>query len=111
LRSPSTPGKTPAVTYYAVIFSSQRAGSDPAYGATAARMEEIAREQPGFLGIESARSAEGFGITVSYWESEEAIAAWKANAEHLVAQHRGRAEWYERFTIRVARVEREYGGP
>jgi heme-degrading monooxygenase HmoA len=99
------------VAYYAVIFSSQRAGADPEYGATAARMEELARAQPGFLGIESARGADGFGITVSYWENEQAIVAWKANAEHLVAQERGRSGWYEEYAIRVARVEREHSGP
>jgi heme-degrading monooxygenase HmoA len=69
-------------------------------------MEELARAQPGFLGIDSARSPDGLGITVSYWESEEAIAAWKAHPEHAEVQRRGRDEWYEWFTTRVARVER-----
>ncbi len=72
----------------------------------AAAMEKLAATQPGFLGIESAR--DGLGITVSYWESLEAIAAWKANATHLVAQQRGRDTWYEGFKVRVCRVERDY---
>jgi heme-degrading monooxygenase HmoA len=72
-------------------------------------MEELAAGQPGFLGIESARGPDGFGITVSYWTSEEAIAGWKANAEHAAAQEAGRSTWYSSFAIRVARVERAYG--
>ena len=74
----------------------------------AARMVELAQTMPGYLGIEAARNADGFGITVSYWESEEAIANWKKNAEHLEAQRRGRAEWYSQFEVRVAKVERSY---
>jgi heme-degrading monooxygenase HmoA len=69
----------------------------------------LARDQPGFLGIESARGADGLGITVSYWTSEESIRAWREHAEHIVAQQRGRKQWYERYELRVARVERAYG--
>jgi heme-degrading monooxygenase HmoA len=72
-------------------------------------MIDLARAQPGFLGVESARDADGFGITVSYWESEEAIRAWKSHAEHQVAQATGRDVWYEQFEVRIARVERAYG--
>jgi heme-degrading monooxygenase HmoA len=71
------------------------------------RMVELAAQQPGFLGIESARGEEGFGITVSYWSSLESIRNWRQNAEHQVAQARGRSEWYERFALRVCRVESE----
>lgn len=73
----------------------------------AERMVELASQQPGFLGLESAR--ENLGITVSYWESLEAISNWKKNAEHQEAQRLGRQQWYSNFRIRVARVEREYG--
>ncbi len=72
-------------------------------------MVELAHEQPGFLGVESARGADGFGITVSYWTTEDAIANWKANAEHGVAQEMGRARWYADYQLRVAKVERAYG--
>ena len=93
---------------WAVIFSSTRTEADPAgYAEAARRMEELARRQPGFLGLESARGADGFGITVSYWDSEEAIAAWKADAEHRAVQQKGRETWYQSFRLRVARVERE----
>ncbi len=101
----------PSPPYYAVIFSAQRTSGDDGYGAMAVRMVELAARQPGFLGVESARDAEGFGITVSYWASEEAIAAWKRDAEHLIAQREGRERWYEHFELRVARVERARGFP
>ena len=93
---------------YAVIFSSRRSGTGDGYDEMSQRMEELARRQPGFLGMESARGSDGFGITVSYWTDEAAIGAWKQNAEHLVAQKRGRREWYSDYTVRVARVERSY---
>lgn len=102
---------TPAPPYYAVIFSSQRRPGDQGYEAMAQRMVELAAQQPGYLGAESARGDDGFGITVSYWESEAAIAAWKANLEHQAAQEAGKAAWYAGYTLRVARVERAYGRP
>lgn len=71
-------------------------------------MEKLAKTMPGFIGIESARGPDGFGITVSYWESETAIAAWKANAKHLVAQARGKDVWYQDYSVRVAQVTRAY---
>lgn len=95
--------------YYAVIFSSKLAGSEVSeYEKVAERMVELSRNQPGFLGIESVRGSGGNGITISYWESEMSILNWKANSEHLSAQARGRAEWYESYEIRVCKVEREY---
>lgn len=97
---------TPAPPYYAVIFTSLRTAGDIGYGKMAEAMEALARTQPGYLGIESAR--DGLGITVSYWQSLEAIAKWKANAQHLVAQQRGREIWYEEFKVRICRVERDY---
>lgn len=100
----------PPPPYYAVIFSSTRSDADEAgYGETAQRMVALAREQPGFLGVESTRGADGFGITVAYWESEAAIRAWRLHAEHTAARERGRAEWYRHFELRIARVERAYG--
>ena len=103
--------RTPKPPYYAVIFTSTRTPGDEGYNAMAERMEELVSKQPGFLGVESTRGADGLGITVSYWESLEAIAAWKANAEHRVAQTSGRKKWYAHFETRVARVERAAAGP
>ena len=103
--------RTPEPPYYAVIFSSRRSLGDAGYRQMAERMVELAAAQPGFLGMESAREQDGFGITVSYWASIEAIQHWKANAEHLVAQEKGKRAWYEDYAVRVARVERTYGKP
>ena len=102
------PASTPPPPYFAVIFTSRRdERPDDGYNETADRMFELAPKQPGFLGYETARS-DGLGITVSYWETEAAIAAWKADTEHLVAQREGRARWYDAFEMRIARVERAY---
>ena len=100
--------RTPEPPYWAVIFSNQRTEVQEGYGVTAERMVELAAGQPGFLGAESARDAEGFGITVSYWQSEAAIAMWKANAEHQLAQREGFTRWYACFATRVAHVGRDH---
>lgn len=98
--------ETPSPPYYAVIFTSRRTDADgEGYEATAARMMELAAQQPGFLGLESARDADGVGITVSYWVSLDAVHAWGRDAEHLVAQAGGRQRWYETYSLRIARVE------
>lgn len=93
--------------YYAVIFTSIRTKDERGYGEMAERMMTLAKQQPGFLGVESAR--EEVGITVSYWESLGAIAAWKAHAEHVQAREKGRKQWYQQFSVRIARVEKAYG--
>lgn len=94
--------------YYAVIFTSIRTDADAeGYALASERMMELAVTAPGFLGVESARSA--IGITVSYWRDEESITAWKRHAEHILAQDQGRKRWYDGYRIKIARVEREYG--
>jgi heme-degrading monooxygenase HmoA len=98
---------TPTPPYYAVIFSSQRNDDIEGYAETAARMVELAAQQPGFLGVESAR--EELGITVSYWSDLESIKQWKAHAEHRVAQQMGMDKWYSSYKTRIALVERDYG--
>lgn len=97
--------------YTAVIFSSRRSASAPGdgYDDTALQMEELARRQPGFLSMESARIADGFGVTVSYWQTAQHARAWKQVTEHLEAQRRGARDWYAEYTVRVATVERHYG--
>jgi heme-degrading monooxygenase HmoA len=100
--------KTPEPPYYAVVFTSLRNDADDAgYAVTADRMVELASVQPGFLGIESVRGADGIGITVSYWSSLEAIRHWRDVAEHRVAQASGRSTWYDEFKLRICRVESE----
>lgn len=102
--------RTPEPPYYAVIFTSKRASDNgQAYGAMAQRMVDLSSRYDGFLGIESVRGADGFGITVSYWRDEAAILAWKRDTEHEKAQRGGREAWYDRYEVRVARVERAYG--
>jgi heme-degrading monooxygenase HmoA len=101
--------KLPPPPYYAVIFSAQRTPGDNGYCEMAERMAELAATQPGFLGMEHARDADGFGITVAYFDTPENIAAWKANAEHRQAQAMGHRSWYEHFELRIAKVERAYG--
>ena len=100
---------TPAPPYYAVIFTSQRTADDAGYGKMADRMVELAAQQPGYLGVESVRGADGLGITVSYWKDEASIRHWKRQAEHLEAQALGRKQWYQAYELRVAKVERAYG--
>lgn len=92
--------------YYAVIFSSKQTNDVKGYAEMSIAMEDLAKLQPGYLGIESAR--EEIGITVSYWESLEAIKNWKSNLDHLKAQNQGRAKWYSWYKIRICKVEREY---
>ncbi|WP_318343743.1 antibiotic biosynthesis monooxygenase family protein [Flagellimonas baculiformis] len=92
--------------YYAVIFSSLRTEGDDGYAQMADDMAKLAQQQPGFLGVESAR--DGLGITVSYWESMEAIANWKVNMDHIQAQRNGIKKWYSWYKTRICRVEREY---
>lgn len=99
--------RTPEPPYYAVIFTSLRTDGDNGYAAMATEMDALARRQPGYLGIETAR--EQVGITVSYWQSLEAIVHWRRDLEHLVAQRLGREQWYRAYAVRIARVERAYG--
>jgi len=100
---------TPSPPYVAVIFTSLRTANDQGYAATADAMAAVAREQPGYLGIEAAR--EDVGITVSYWQDEASAAAWKQVGAHLVAQRRGREVWYRDYRVRIAHVTRDYGPP
>jgi len=98
--------KTIQPPYYAVIFTSIRTEVDEGYSEMAKKMEELVAHQPGFLGMESARN--DVGITVSYWESLEAIKMWKANVDHLEAQTKGKRMWYKAYKTRIAKVERDY---
>lgn len=101
--------RTPRPPYYAVIFTSLRKEADPkGYREAFDRMVELARDVPGYLGMEHARDDAGFGMTVSYWANEQAIQAWKMQAEHADIRERGRWLWYRHFEVRVARVERSY---
>ncbi|MEA0552734.1 antibiotic biosynthesis monooxygenase [Lysinibacillus irui] len=96
-------------TYYAVIFTSQRTERDgEGYGEMAEIINTLAQQQPGFLRVESVRNDEGRGITVSYWESLEAIQAWKDNAKHLTAQQLGKGKWYTNYQVEICQIIKEY---
>ncbi len=98
---------TPKPPYYAVVFTSTRNKEDNGYGDMAHKMLELAAQQPGYLGVETA--SEEIGITVSYWSDLDSIQRWKSNTEHLKAQSLGRKLWYKNFKVRIAKVERDYG--
>jgi heme-degrading monooxygenase HmoA len=102
--------RLPDPPYWAVVFSSRRreAATDDGYPDAAARMVALAAGAEGFLGIESARDPDGFGITVSYWSSPEAILAWRDDPEHTATRNAGRERWYEHYELRVSKVERAY---
>lgn len=92
--------------YFSVIFTSKQTDNIEGYEKMAQQMEGLAKEQEGYLGLNSARDK--VGITVSYWESLEDIKNWKLNSEHLFAQKFGKEKWYNWYNVRICRVEREY---
>lgn len=94
------------VPYYAVIFTSKRTAIEEGYAEMAELMVSLARQQEGFIGVESARNE--IGITVSYWRDLESIKRWKQQTDHLLAQQKGRELWYAAYTTRICLVEREY---
>ncbi len=99
---------TPEPPYYSVIFASQRTDKENGYVEMANMLVQLAKEQPGFLGVEFARDASGFGITVSYWKNLDSISQWKVQANHAQAQRLGKCDWYQGFELRIAKVERAY---
>lgn len=103
---------TPEPPYYAAVITVERGESDDGYSEMANAMYQLAKTQPGFLGMEWVYDAgQHAGITSSYWTSAEAIATWKQHADHLVAQCLGRQRWYRAYTVRIAHVERDYTWP
>lgn len=92
--------------YYAVIFTSKQTANLEGYEEVAEQMEALAKQQKGFLGIEHAKAQ--LGITISYWESLDAIKSWKANTAHQLAQQKGKANWYSYYKVRICRVEHDY---
>ena len=93
--------------YYAVIFTTISSENTDGYQEAAQRMEILAKQQKGFLGMESVRSE--IGITVSYWQTLAAISAWKNNMEHAAVRELGREKFYKKYQLRICKVERAYG--
>ena len=79
---------------------------DEGYTEMALKMAQLAQQQPGYLGHESAR--DGIGITVSYWQNIAAIKQWKQQSDHLFTQQKGREQWYSQYKIRICKVEMDY---
>jgi heme-degrading monooxygenase HmoA len=107
--APVTPVEAFEPPYYVAVFSTVRTQDQSGYGETNARMEELVKDIPGFLGMDHAQTPGGLGITVAYFRDADALARWRSHAEHRAAQRRGRADWYERYTLHVAKVERSHG--
>jgi heme-degrading monooxygenase HmoA len=100
---------TPEPPYYVAVITVERGQSDDGYFEMADAMHQLAKAQPGFLGMEWVYdAAQRVGITSSYWTDPDAIVSWKQQADHLVAQRLGQQRWYRAYTVRVARVERDY---
>ena len=93
--------------YYAVIFTSKHTINIEGYKEMSEKMEQLAKQLPGYISMDSAKDS--IGITVSYWESLDAIKNWKEQTEHLRAQQKGRMDWYSWYQVRICKVEREYG--
>jgi len=100
--------RTPAPPYYAVIFLSQRSAVDEGYDDMAAYMDKLVRQQQGYLGHESFRDEDGFGVTISYWKDIESIKKWKNDAHHAQARNTGRSLWYQNYKLRICKVEHDY---
>lgn len=100
--------KTPKKPYYAVIFTSIRTLDDNGYGKVGDDIVNIVSKQQGFLGVESVRDEDGFGITISYWDSLESIKAWKNNNDHRNAKEMGKKMWYSKYMIRICKVESDH---
>lgn len=101
----------PEPPYYAVLFSNQLSDTPEGYAEMADQMDELAKTMPGYIGRESSRDETGFAMTVSYWTDEAAIAGWKAQVNHAMAQKMGQERWYAHYRLRIARIERQYSGP
>ena len=99
---------TPEPPYIAVIFTSQRTSEDLGYNTMGSIIEREVSTQPGYLGAESMRNEHGFGITISYWESQESIDHWKTNIRHMAAKKKGKELWYAHYTIRISQVDYDH---
>lgn len=95
--------------YYVAAFTTVRTQEQSGYSETNARMEDLVKDVPGFLGMDHAQTPGGLSITVGYFRDADALTEWRCNAEHRAAQKRGQVEWYQRYTLHVAKVERSHG--
>lgn len=106
--APVAPVQAHEPPYYAVVFTTVRSQDQSGYSETNARMEELVTDVPGFMGMDHAQTPGGLSITVGYFRDADALTEWRSNAEHRTAQERGRAQWYQSYTLHVAKVERSH---
>jgi heme-degrading monooxygenase HmoA len=107
--APVAPVEAYEPPYYVAVFSTVRTQDQSGYSETSERMEDLVKNVPGFLGMDHAQTPGGLGITVGYFRDADALTQWRSNAEHRAAQKRGQAEWYQSYTLHVAKVERSSG--
>ena len=100
--------KTPQKPYYAVIFTYKRTNVDNGYEVMEKKTTEMVAKMKGFLGYESSKDESGFGVIISYWDSEESINTWRSNQVHRSAKEGGREQWYSEFATRICKVEDDY---
>ncbi|MFC9957854.1 antibiotic biosynthesis monooxygenase family protein [Streptomyces nigra] len=91
------------------VFTTVRTEDQSGYSETNARMEDLVKGVPGYLGMDHAQTPGGLGITVGYFRDADALTRWRTDAEHRAAQQRGRDEWYRSYALHVAKVERSSG--
>jgi heme-degrading monooxygenase HmoA len=82
-----------------------------AYQQAFGRMLELVQEVPGFRGIEGFTGEDGSELAVAWFDSDEAIAEWKRQPEHLAVQEQARREFFTSYEITIADTERRYGWP
>ncbi len=75
--------------YYVAVFTTVRTQDQSGYSETSARMEDLVKDVPGYLGMDHAQTPGGLGITVGYFRDADALTEWRTNAEHRAAQKRG----------------------
>ena len=100
---------TPEPPYYTVIFTSTRTAIDDGYTKLNDELWEDAQKLDGFIGAESMRGENGFGVTVLYFKDMDTIAEWSRYQKHIQAKELGKQKWYKDYRVRIAKVEREYG--
>lgn len=93
---------------FAVIFRAEIRELDGEYEATATALRDLAMSRYGCVDFVS-QSDGRHEIAISYWQSEAAITAWRADPVHREAQQRGKERWYSSYSVEVVRVERAYG--
>jgi heme-degrading monooxygenase HmoA len=79
-----------------------------AYEAHNRRMEELVREMPGFISVQSYSAKDGDHVTIVRFESEAALDAWRFHPEHVEAQQKGRESYYASYWVQVCKTIREY---